>query len=127
MRDPKERLRDILEAISAIERYLSRGRAAFEQDELLQRWFVSNLQIIGEAARALPDEVRDMAPEVEWHKIIGMRNVLVHGYFDIDLDIVWNAANRDAPALRPHVERLLQQLEQRERELAGEDEPDRKE
>ncbi|MBC7317200.1 MAG: DUF86 domain-containing protein [Chloroflexi bacterium] len=112
MRDPKERLRHILDAIAAIERYLSRGRTAFERDELLQGWFVRHLQIIGEAARGLPDDVRAMAPEIEWAKMIGMRNVLVHGYFDIDLDIVWEAASRDAPALKPSVERLLQQLEE---------------
>lgn len=112
MRDPKERLRDILEAIAAIERYLPRGREAFEQDELLQGWFVRHLQIIGEAARALPEDVRAMAPEVEWHKIIGMRNVLVHGYFEIDADIVWGAASRDAPALKSHIEQLLKRLEE---------------
>jgi len=78
MRDPKERLRDILEAIAAIGRYLPRGREAFQQDELLQVWFLRHLQIIGEAARALPEDVRALAPEVEWHKIIGMSNVLVH-------------------------------------------------
>ncbi|MFN3706300.1 MAG: DUF86 domain-containing protein [Thermoflexales bacterium] len=114
MRDPKERLRDILEAIAAIERYLDRGRAAFEQDELLQGWFVRNLQIIGEAARGLPEEVRALAPEIEWPKMIGMRNVLVHGYFDIDLDVVWEAAIRDAPALKPRIEELLKRLEEQE-------------
>ena len=62
MRDPKERLRDMLEAIAAIERHLDRGRAAFEQDELLQGWFVRNLQTIGEPARALPDRVRSQKP-----------------------------------------------------------------
>lgn len=102
----------MLEAIGAIERYVGRGRAAFEQDELLQGWFVRHLQIIGEGARALPEDVRGMAPEVEWPSIIGMRNVLVHGYFDIDLDIVWNAASRDAPALKPRLERLLKRLEE---------------
>lgn len=65
MKDPKEQLRDMLEAIAAIERYLHRGKTAFEQDELLQNWFVRNLQIIGEAARALPEEVRALAPEIE--------------------------------------------------------------
>ncbi|CAF0700387.1 HepT-like ribonuclease domain-containing protein [Candidatus Methylacidithermus pantelleriae] len=73
MRDPKERLRHIPDAIAAIERYLSRGRAACEQDELLQGWFVPHLQIIGEAARALPEDVRAMAPEIEWAKMIEMR------------------------------------------------------
>jgi uncharacterized protein with HEPN domain len=112
MRDPKERLRDIPEAIAAMERYLDICRAAFEQDELLQGWFVRRLQIIGDAARALPVEVRAMAPEIEWTKIIGMRRVLVHGYFGIDLDIVWDAAERDVPALKRPVERFLKRLEE---------------
>ncbi len=112
MRDAKERLRDILEAIAAVDRYLDRGKAAFEQDELLQGWFVRNFQIIGEAARALPDEIRVLAPEVPWPQVIGMRNVLVHGYFEIDAEIVWEAATRDLPALRPAIEVLLRTLEQ---------------
>ncbi len=111
MRDPKERLRDMIEAIAAIERHLHRGKAAFEQDELLQGWFVRNLQILGEAARGLPDDVRALAPDIAWPRIIGMRNVLVHGYFDIDTDIVWDAASRDAVALKPHIEALLQRLQ----------------
>ena len=111
MRDPEERLRDMLEANAAIERHLHRGKADFQHDELLQGWFVRNLQIIGEAARALPDDVRALAPEIEWLRIIGMRNVLVHGYFDIDTDIVWEAASRDAPALKPRIEKLLRRLE----------------
>jgi uncharacterized protein with HEPN domain len=111
MRDPKERLRDILEAIAAIERHATRDRAAFDRDELLQSWFLRHLQIIGEAARGLPDSIRDLAPDIPWPQIIGMRNVLVHGYFDIDQDIVWDAAIRDVPALKPSVERLLADLE----------------
>ena len=54
MRDPKERLHDILDAIANIERYAARGRQAFEKDELVQNWFVRHLQIIGEAAYACP-------------------------------------------------------------------------
>jgi len=114
LREPRERLLDILEAISAIERYLDRGKAAFEQDELLQAWFVRNLQIIGEAARALPDEVRALAPDIPWPKIIGMRNVLVHGYFEIDTGIVWEAANRDVLAIKPRVDKLVRRLKRQE-------------
>lgn len=112
MRDPKERIRDILQAIAAIERYRDRGRAVFEQDEMLQVWFLRHLQVIGEAARALPEEVRQMAPDIPWPKIIGMRNVLVHGYFQIDTDIVWNAVQHDVPRLRAAVEALLKKLEE---------------
>ncbi|CAA9456873.1 MAG: Protein of unknown function DUF86, BT0167 group [uncultured Rubrobacteraceae bacterium] len=112
MREPKERLLDILEAIAAIERYRGRDKAAFERDELLQVWVLRHLQIIGEAARALPEDVRALASEVPWPKIVGMRNILVHGYFDIDTDIVWDAAIRDVPAIKPAVEQLLKTLKE---------------
>jgi uncharacterized protein with HEPN domain len=111
MRDPKERLRDILDAIAAIERHRHQDKATFERDELLQNWFVRHLQTIGEAARALPESMRASATEIPWAEIIGMRNVLVHGYFEIDTDIVWDAVIRDVPALKTTVERLLAKLE----------------
>jgi uncharacterized protein with HEPN domain len=112
MRDLRERLRDILEAIAAIDRYRGRDRSTFEQDELLQVWFLWYLQIIGEAASRLPEEIRNLAPDIPWHKIIGMRNILVHGYFAIDLDVVWDAVQRDVPLLKPAVEALLKKLEE---------------
>ena len=111
MRDPGERLRDILEAIDRVERYASRGRAAFEQDELVQTWILRHLQIIGEAARAIPAAVRSGAPEIPWAKIAGMRHVLVHDYFGIDLDLVWNAVERDLPELKATATRLLALLD----------------
>ncbi len=110
MGDPKERLLDILAAISAIERYRDRDRANFERDELPRSWFLHHLQIIGEASRGLPEDVRVLTPEIPWSSIIGMRNVLVHGYFDTD--IVWEAATRDVQAIEPAVERLLKTLEE---------------
>ena len=111
MRDPKERLRDILEAIAAIERHLGGGKAAFERNELLQSWFLRHLQIIGEAARRLPPELQALAPDIPWPKVIGMRNVLVHGYFDIDTEIVWQAVTRDLPRLKLQVQHLLDGVE----------------
>jgi uncharacterized protein with HEPN domain len=54
--------------------------------------------------------VRDRAPCVPWSQIIGMRNILVHTYFDIDIDAVWNAIHRDVPALKPSIEHLLASL-----------------
>lgn len=110
MRDPAERLRDILEAIAAIERHSDCEKRAFERDELLQAWFVRHLQIIGEAAKGIPEDIRTLAPEIPWHQIAGMRNVLVHGYFEIDTDLVWDAATRDVQALGPAIKRLLSVL-----------------
>jgi len=111
MRDPRERLRDILEAVAAIQRYSGRSKAAFEQDELLQNWFLRHLQIIGEAARSLSEEVRSLAPDIPWSRIIGMRSILVHGYFEIDAEVVWETASRDVPLLKSAVEHLLAKLE----------------
>jgi len=113
MRDPAERIRDILEAVAAVERYANCERQDFDSNELLQTWFLHHLQIIGEAARAIPEPVRALAPEVPWHKITGMRNILVHGYFEVDKDLLWDTATRDLPALKPPIERLLTVLEER--------------
>jgi uncharacterized protein with HEPN domain len=110
VREPGERLRDILDAIARIERYAERGREAFERDELIQSWCVRHLQIIGEATRGVPQEVRDRAGDVPWSKIVGMRHVLVHDYFEIDTDIVWDAIERDLPDLKAKIERLLEDL-----------------
>ncbi|MBI4865175.1 MAG: DUF86 domain-containing protein [Candidatus Riflebacteria bacterium] len=107
MRDDHERLRDVLEAIARIERYASRGRQTFEADELIQNWMVRNLQIIGEACSGLSRGFRSAHPEVQWTQIVGMRNILVHDYFSIDTDLVWQAIERDLPALRVQVETLL--------------------
>ena len=100
----------MLEAIGDIERYASRGRSAFESDELHQTWVVRHLQIIGEAARALPSDVQGRAPDIAWSEIIGMRNILVHHYFDVDTDVVWQVIERDLPRLKTQIERLIESL-----------------
>ena len=109
MRDPRERLQDILEAIQQIQRYTATGRQSFEQDELVQSWCVRHLQIIGEAARALPDETRNSIPEIPWSKIIGMRHVLVHNYFGIDTELVWNVVENQLGLLKTAIEAFLKQ------------------
>ena len=87
-----------------------RGREAFDRDELIQSWFVRHLQIIGEAARALPEGIRGRAPDVPWQKIVGMRHILVHDYFAVDTDVVWDVVQSDLPDLKRRVERLLAEL-----------------
>jgi uncharacterized protein with HEPN domain len=82
---------DILESIEKIRRYL--GEASFDQfleNEMLIDAVVRNLEIIGEAAAHIAPEVRVKYPEIEWKKIVGLRNVLIHDYSGIDLDIVWD-------------------------------------
>jgi uncharacterized protein with HEPN domain len=107
MRDPQERLRDILDAIAGIERYAARGRDAFDQNELIQVWIVHHLQIVGEAAAQLGRDFHDAHPEVPWPQIVAMRNILVHEYFGVDLGEVWNAVERDLPGFKLAIEGLL--------------------
>jgi uncharacterized protein with HEPN domain len=108
MRSDKERFLDILEAIEKIEQQVGRNRAKFDHDPMLQVWVVHYLQIIGEAASHLSEQIQFSHPEIPWAKIIGMRHVLVHGYFEIDLNLVWEAVERDIPELKCKVSRILE-------------------
>ena len=107
MRSDRERLLDILEAIDRIETHKGVRRLEFDTDELLQVWFVHHLQIIGEAASRLSDEIRTRHPEVPWGQIIGMRHILVHGYFEVDSEIVWNTMQVNLDQLKEQITDIL--------------------
>jgi uncharacterized protein with HEPN domain len=108
VRDDRERLLDILEAIERVERYASQGKEAFLRDELVQVWILHHLQIIGEATRALDSGFREAFPEIPWTKIIGMRNILIHQYFEIDTEIVWAVVEDDLPSLKEKIHAALE-------------------
>ena len=107
MRDSRERVLDILQAIERIEKYASGGRASFEQDELIQVWILHHLQILGEAINSLRPDLQARFPEIPWAPIVGMRNVLVHQYFGIDTDIVWSVVERELPNLKVQFQKIL--------------------
>ncbi len=107
MREHSGRLRDILEALDRIDERTPATRDALAADALVQVWVVHHLRIIGEAVAALPPEVRAGAPEIPWASIVGMRNVLVHQYFAVDVAAVWDVLRKDLGPLRAAVERLL--------------------
>lgn len=113
MRDDRERILDMLEAIDRIERHTEKGREAFERDELIQTWVVHHLEIIGEAASKLSQEFRDTHQEVPWPQIVAMRNVIAHEYFGIDLDAVWQVVERDLPELTQKLNTIEQELPSR--------------
>lgn len=108
MRDRRERLLDILEAIERIERYGSGGRDEFEESELVQVWILHHLQILGEAVNALKPELQKAHPEVPWSSIVGMRNILVHQYFAVDTDIIWAVVENELPKLKALFQALLE-------------------
>jgi len=107
MRDDRERLADIVSAIDRIFSRTTEGRTVFEGDEMLQVWVVHHLQIIGEAARCLSEEFRRLHPDAVWSKAAGMRHILVHHYFEIHADQVWNVVEHDLRPLRDRVRALL--------------------
>jgi uncharacterized protein with HEPN domain len=107
MRSDRERLRDILEAIEKIETRRCEDKNQFDADEMLQVWTIHYLQIIGEAATRISAELINSHPEVAWGQMIGMRHVLVHGYFEIDRDIVWSAVVTNLPILKRQIETIL--------------------
>ena len=110
MRDPRERLLDMLEAIERIERHAAKGRAEFEKDELIQTWMVHHLQIVGEAAAKLSRDFQEQHSSIPWPQVVAMRNVLVHDYFGVDLEEVWRVVERDLPELKSKLKKLIEGL-----------------
>ncbi len=111
MRRDNERLQDILDAIAAIERYVQQGKTAFNEQELIQVWVAYHLQKIGEAASTLSADLKTAYPEILWSQIIGLRNLLVHEYFRVDPQILWDITQYDLPSLEVTVQKMLQELE----------------
>lgn len=111
MRHDSERLQDILEAIERIEQYAIQGKEIFDRDELIQVWIAYHLQTIGEAARATSIELKLRFPSVPWEQVVGLRNVLVHEYFRVNVEIVWAVVEQDLPDLKQQIKLILQEIE----------------
>ncbi|MCD4685862.1 MAG: DUF86 domain-containing protein [Anaerolineae bacterium] len=108
------RLRHMLDAAREVVTFtIDETRVALGNDIKLVRALSMSIGIIGEAASHVSQDERDKQPQIPWRQIIGMRNFLIHAYFKIDLEILWNTATQAIPA-------LIEQLEQ----LLPEDDPD---
>jgi uncharacterized protein with HEPN domain len=92
---------DIWEATEKIDRYVAGlDHDTFLKDDKTIDSVVRNLEIIGEAANRLPEDFRAQHTEIEWRRIIGLRNRIVHDYFNIDVEIVWEIIQKDLPNLK---------------------------
>ncbi|HII15606.1 MAG TPA: DUF86 domain-containing protein [Nanoarchaeota archaeon] len=102
---------DILESISKIEEY-TKGMeySGFTGKSLVYDGVVRNLEIIGEAVKKIPADVKKKYPEIEWKKIAGLRDILIHEYSGVDLRIVWDVVVTKLPPLKESVKRIMKEL-----------------
>ena len=98
---------DMWEAMERVEQYTAKmSQEAFLRDLRTSDAVVRNLEIIGEAANQLPADFKQQHADVEWIKIVGLRHRIVHDYFDIDLQLVWQILQKDLPAFKAKLQRL---------------------
>ena len=101
-------IRHILDAArKAMHFALNRNREDLNKNEMLAISLVHLLEIVGEAANVVSDDFRKQYPHIPWRKMIGLRNRLIHGYFDINLDIVWDTVLKDLPPLVADLEKII--------------------
>ena len=107
-KDDAIRLRHMLDAAKEARSFIqNRNRSSLDTERQLELALVKCIEIIGEAANKITDECRKDLPQIPWANIIGMRNRLIHAYFDINRDILWTTVNEDLPTLIAELEKIV--------------------
>jgi uncharacterized protein with HEPN domain len=110
MRPDRLRLLDAIEQIQFIQKFSSAGREDFFNDDLVQSAVLHRLALLGEACRSLSADLREAHPEVPWAQIVAFRNVVLHHYFGLDLELVWTIITEHVDKLRSTLESILDSL-----------------
>jgi len=116
-RDSKLFIKDIIEAMEVIEKFV--GNMTFEElkaDEKTSSAVIRKFEVIGEAAKYMPNNVKERYKDVQWKSMAGMRDRLIHAYFGIDYALVWSAIKTEFPKLKPKMKKIFLSMEQEEKE-----------
>ncbi|MEQ1822044.1 MAG: DUF86 domain-containing protein [Fimbriimonadaceae bacterium] len=107
MKDNALYIAHISESLERIAEYIKGGEVEFQKQTIIQDAVIRNLEIIGEAAKRVPDEMRDAHPSVPWKKLAGLRDILIHQYEGVDLGQVWRIAYSVLPQIRVDIIAIL--------------------
>jgi uncharacterized protein with HEPN domain len=115
MRDETIYLKEILEQIKLIESSIKNSpKSILESDLNLRDATIRRIEVIGEAVKSISDNTKKKYPEIAWKDIAGTRDNIIHRYFGIDLDIIWNIAKKDIPSLKINIQKILDDLKSKE-------------
>jgi len=104
-------LDDILGAIEKIDRYMAAlSEEEFKEADIVVDAVLRNLEVIGEAARNIPDNLRQQYSHIPWQRIVGLRNVVIHAYFNVDLNIIWQIIKANLPAVKEDIAKMRDDL-----------------
>ena len=107
-RDYKLFIKDIVDAIESIEEFVAgMSYEEFKNDDKTVSAVVRKLEIIGEATKNIPDEIKERYPNLPWNEMAKIRDKLIHGYFSVDFEIVWKVIKEELPLLKPEIEKIL--------------------
>lgn len=102
-------LKHIIDAINQIQDYVRKvGYKEFSSNRMIQDAVIREIEIIGEATKNLPAQIREKYPAVTWKEMAGMRDKLIHSYFGVDLDAVWDTVNEDLPSLKKKIKEIIE-------------------
>lgn len=111
-RDYRDYLQDILDSTKDINSFIANmDFGNFSKDKKTINAVIRSIEVIGEAAKNIPQSVRDKYPSVPWKKMAGMRDKMIHEYFGVDIEILWKTVKEDIPSVKPSMEGLLKKRE----------------